>query len=609
MGAINNTFIQNKISFSKIEEILNMFTTQSVNKSQNIKILQEIGLLKEYSYIKSKKFSEDIIYFSKKNKSVNKYIDKSKLKSNFVEWTEILFDINDQDQDPYYIQLFNQKLEYLKNYPLNKSFFQNNLKKHLKNHTFNKLISYGIPNNLRDFVWDVIITEKYTNNKPYNFEEEKKEYTLLLKNNIKNPQIEKDLNRTFSKESEQTNNNIQILRNLLQFMSKYNNGYCQGMNFIVGFLLKQTKFDEIKTYYILKSILPDIKGLFEVDFPLLKKNISIFDNNFQELYPKLYKHLKKNDVYNELWVGKWLQALFTLSLPFEETCNIWDNLIIKGFNYIIYICLSIINSVQEDLLKLDDSSDILAYLKEILNPKEIISKNCSQLEKVNNYIIPLNEILYKASKIEKKIKENNDINTHNERNNSCNHLNKSNLILKNAKKTKNEKIHDNDSDFSKESDNSIKHSFSSKSTCSSNSCHLNLLRSPNLTNTQNNINNIDNLKLSLYNAKFGLNHNNETFKSLRKKSTFYSSKNAKTCKLFDNIDLVNNRQSFNYNSNNNNNINNMRYSYNNNINNNYLMRTNQYNYYNNNNHIDNININYNIIDNNQPYYNYLIYYS
>ena len=54
-------------------------------------------------------------------------------------------------------------------------------------------------------------------------------------------------------------------------MSKYNNGYCQGMNFIVGFLLKQTKFDEIKTYYILKSILPDIKGLFEVDFPLLKK--------------------------------------------------------------------------------------------------------------------------------------------------------------------------------------------------------------------------------------------------------------------------------------------------------------------------------------------------
>jgi hypothetical protein len=533
MGATNEAFKNHKISFSKIEEIINMFLSESKNKSQNLNLLKEIGLLKEYSYIKSGKMYEEIINYSRNNKTVRSFKDTFTLKEIFVEWTKIFFDINEKDSSDK--QQFEQKLEKLKNKDLSLAFFQNNIKKNIKDSLFNKLIMYGIPYNIRDFIWDVVLAEKNFN-KYYNFEDEKKEYISNLNNINNNPQIEKDLNRTFMKESEQTKDHLQKLRSLLNVINRKNNGYCQGMNFIVGFLLKLTKFDEIKTYYIIKNILPDIKGLFEDGFPLLNKNINTFDKYFKQLYPTLYNHFRKNDVYDEIWVGKWIQTLFTLSLPFEEVCSIWDILIIKGFHYIIYISLSIISFVEEDLLKLDDSSDILAYLQAILNPKDITLISHVQIEQIYSHIIPLNKILYKASEIEKKIKEiyiikNNQI----ERDkSSC--MKKVNLVIKNDEKPNKHKMHDYDSVCSKGSDHSVKNSFSSKSTCSSNSCNLNSISTLNIFNS---LNNNDNLKNNLYSIKFGLYHNNEHYNSIQNKIKFNSTKDTNNYKLVDNLVLLN----------------------------------------------------------------------
>ena len=241
------------------------------------------------------------------------------------------------------------------------------------------------------------------------YDEEKKEYYSAIKNSKNNKQIEKDIKRTFTKE--QGSLNLNILNNVLKSISgnKYIDGYCQVINFIVGFLLKVTKFDEIKTYYILKSILIDIKGLFEDDFPLLKKYTIAFNIFFEEVYPKLYKHFENNEIYNELWVSKWLQALFTITLPFEEVCIIWDNLIINGFRFSIAICLSVIDFIEKDLLQLQGSSDILTYFQNLLKPKDIIPIEKNKLYSINDHIIPLNEIIYKAYKIKQQIKEKNNI--------------------------------------------------------------------------------------------------------------------------------------------------------------------------------------------------------
>ena len=492
MGAINEAFSQNNISFSKIEDMLKLFFNHNKNKSKNIVTLHEIGYLKEYSYIKSNKISNETINFSRNYKSLKKVESISKLKDNFKEWTKILFDINIDDLESE--QKLSQKIEYINQKPLNKSFFQKNIKKYLFNNvSFNKLINYGIPNNLREFIWDIVISEKYSNHKIFNYEEEQIKYNSILKNAKNNAQIEKDLNRTFINISEQTPKHLQTLRNVLNCINIYNNGYCQGMNFIVGFLLKITNFDEIQAFYIFKNIFKEIKLYFEDDFPLLKKNIAEFDSYFQNLYPKLYKHFNKYEIFNEIWIGKWFQTLFTLSLPFNELCIIWDNLIIRGFNFIIYISLAIIDYIEEDLLELKDSSDIISYLQNVLNPEQNAFIYKAQYEEFKNFFIPLNKIISKACKLEKKIKENIFNNTVYKKNIDYNNLTKVNLKLKTEKKD-----HHNDLDSvgTKESDNSI--ITKSSSSYSSNFGHINKIKSLNLANTHN----LNNIKVNLFKEKF-----------------------------------------------------------------------------------------------------------
>ena len=588
MGAINNAFLQNKISLSKIKEILENPISQSKYKSQNMQILQETGLFEEYSNILSDKYSKEIIYYSKENKIIKNYIKSSKIESNFAKWIKYLFDINEDDLNSE--QILNKKKENLRNNPLNKMFLKNNLKKYiLKDNSFNKLVNYGIPNNIRALVWDTVISEKYANHKFFNFEEEQKEYNLLLKNTLKNTQIEKDINRTFMKESEKTEKNLEKLRNILNCLNKYHNyGYFQGMNFIVGFLLKLTKFDEIKAFYILKNIFPNIKGYFEDGFPLLKENLNLFDKYFKELYPKLYKHFKKNEVFNELWVGKWFQTLFTLSLPFEELCYIWDILLIKGFDYIIYISLAIVETLEKNLLELNDSSDIYSYLQNVLNPKNTIGIYKNLFENIDDYIIPLNNILSKASVIEKKIKEDygnissNKVKSEKQLYNYS--FNSNNL----KKEFNNSSI--NESFETKERDGSIKkiNSLTSKSLTSLNKYRSNILSGSNLSNAHGSF---YNLKNNLSNIKVEQNNNNT---KTNKKSTFYSSRNVL---IDDNSRISNKRKTLKENENS---FNKLRNFYNiNNIN----IPSQQVQNFNN-------NINYNNMAyvSHQQYTNYLIFY-
>ena len=585
MGAINEVFSQNKISFSKIEEILKILLNQNKHKSQNITTLHEIGFLDEYSYIKSKKSSNEVINFSKKNKSIKKFENEIKLKENFIKWATFFFDINVDDLESE--EICNQKIENFTKIPLSKSFFQKNIKKYMyKNNSFNNLIKYGIPKNFREFIWDIIISQKYTNNKYFNYEEEQKIYNYILKNVKNNSQIEKDLNRTFNNEIEKTPKNIEKLRNILNCINKYNNGYCQGMNYIARFLLEISNFDEIQTFYVFKNILNDINGYFEDDFPLLKKNLGYFDKLLQKLNPKLYKHFKKNDVFKEVLVGKWFQTLFILSFPFEELCAIWDNLLFKGFDFIIYISLAILDIFENKLLELNDSSDILSYLQNILNPKEISYTNKKQLEEIEeekHHFIPLNKIISKANKIEKQMeKDNNNLFT--KRAISEKNSYKSNILCKN---NSNDIHNDYDSECTKESE---RKSYSSKSSSySSIIITNNKITNSNIMNTQNNNNNLKN-NLSL--QRHGRNNSN----IIPNSKTFYFSEKSRTYPLINNNNIKMNTNNFEINNFNINNVADF------NGLNNFNVDTNPCIYY-------NYNINSNLIYNRPQYTNFLIYYA
>ena len=415
MGVTDDIFSKNKLSLKNFDEILNDLIKNESNK----KILKEIGLINEYLSVISNNEPNLVVYYSKNHKIIQNLKFLTKMRENFLEWAKYIFDITKDDLDS--IQKFNGKLDLLKRTNLTKEYFQNNTKKYIFGaKTFNKLINYGFPPNLRIFIWDIIIAEKYNNHQPFNNDKELTEYRLLLSKVKPNPQIEKDIHRTFIKEGEQTPNNIQILKNILNCVHNYNpSGYCQGMNFIIGFLLKITNFNEIMTFYFFKHILNDIKGYFEVGLPLLHKNVNIFENYFSDCYKKIYKHFKKHEIINEFYISKWLQTLFTLSLPFEELAIIWDILLIRGFDFIIFICLALFDFIESDIIKLKESADIINYLEKFLKSEgeNLIPINIKFFEQIDDYIIPLNEILEKAQELEKKYRNkeysNNKINNNN----------------------------------------------------------------------------------------------------------------------------------------------------------------------------------------------------
>ena len=402
MGIINDLFSKDKLSLKKFDEIFLDLIKNPLNKN----ILKEIGILNEFFQVITDKEPDLLIYYSKNHKIVKNIKYLVIMRQNFLEWGRYLFDINNTDLNS--MDNFEKKIKEIKLKNLTKEYFINNIKRNiLSNKKFKKLIYYGIPPNLRMFIWDIIISEKYNNHKMYSYENELQEYKkLLLLNNKKQiAQIEKDINRTFIKDEERNSNNIKILKNVLICIDNYNkSGYCQGMNFIVGFLLKITNYNEVRAFYIFKHILNDIKGYFEEGLPLLNKNIIIFQNYFQEIYQKIYKHFKKYEIINEFYITKWLQTLLTLSLPFEELIIIWDILLLHGFDFIIFICLSFFDFIEDDILKLKESSDIINLLEKMLNPEgeTLYPMNIKFFEQIDEYIIPLNEILEKAFELEKK---------------------------------------------------------------------------------------------------------------------------------------------------------------------------------------------------------------
>ena len=331
------------------------------------------------------------------------------------------------------------------------------------------------------------------------------------------------------------------------------------MNYIIGYLLKVTNFDEVKTFYIFKSILKDIKGYFEVGFPLLKNNNNIFNNYFKELYPKLFKHFQKHDIVNEFWVGKWLQTLFTLSLPYEELNIIWDVLLIKGFDFIIYICLAIVDFIEKDALELKESFDITSFLGKVLDYQgtTLYQVNKNYFENIDDYIIPLNEVLQKAYEIEKKINTNNNNKLYYNRKSDGHLLNLKFNTLKNENPIKLNNINTND-ELSKKSTNL---SIQTSNNINNNN-NVNVLNSPINKLGNNNINNNNKVNLQ------------------GKKTLFYSTKDLGVYNF--NNDLTELKKRASLQQTNNINIQQQRYLYlNNNINNNIsnIRNSNYYLYY------------------------------
>lgn len=341
----------------KIIEYLETYLSKQLKINKTSILLQRV--FQEYSNIKEnlKNYEKNYgnLKISKNFKNLTNFTDMNSQKKIFFLWAKQIFN-----------EKTNEDIETLLNKKL--SFLETTNKKLIKD-----LISNGPPSCIRVQTWLTIAKlntiEEVNSNRQI--------YTSLLNEEIEpktDMQIKKDLNRTFFFIEQDTEENKSKLYKVLKAYSVQDKeiSYCQGMNFLAKFLLEVTNFNDEVSFHLFSYILSQIRGFFYEDFPLLGTYMFIFQKLFKKLYPKLKAHFDLLEIPQELWVSKWTQTLFTMNLPYEVNCRIWDNIFVYGTQFIIPFILGLLSFHEKTLLSFQDSSDVILFFKEILNPQTLI---------------------------------------------------------------------------------------------------------------------------------------------------------------------------------------------------------------------------------------------
>lgn len=210
------------------------------------------------------------------------------------------------------------------------------------------------------------------------------------------PIIQRDLDRTFpmhplfgdAKYSEKSQT---ALRNILAAFATYNPriGYCQGMNFIAGFLLIISGFREEESFWAFLSIMTSkidedlikvegVGGFYSEGFPLLKVMDGLFGELLRRTLPRVKEHFAAVELSEELWLNKWLSMLFLHHLPMSHCIRVWDYFLAKGTSGILKICVSVLKHLSKKLLGSDfaESFEILKSLKDgrdLPSPEKLVS--------------------------------------------------------------------------------------------------------------------------------------------------------------------------------------------------------------------------------------------
>ena len=176
--------------------------------------------------------------------------------------------------------------------------------------------------------------------------------------------INKDIHRTFYNEKFVKGNGKLMLKNILTALAfiRPEIGYCQGMNFIGGALINLTDSEE-KSFWIFLCFIDNI----QLNLLYLKNMPDFLIRVFQlkkcmELYfPKLYNHLRRNQINIDLFFSKWFLTIFSNYFPFDVLYQIWDLFIIDKWKSLFKFSMIIIFYMEEDLMKMDLNKFIIYF--------------------------------------------------------------------------------------------------------------------------------------------------------------------------------------------------------------------------------------------------------
>ena len=113
--------------------------------------------------------------------------------------------------------------------------------------------------------------------------------------------------------------------------------YCQGMNFIAGFLYLFLG-DEALAFAVMRQIIQvfELSTLFNTELPMLKLNFYRLDRLISILLPDLHGHLKEESVNSSYFSSSYFITLFTQTMQHQPSSeNMWK--LLRIWDYFIIV--------------------------------------------------------------------------------------------------------------------------------------------------------------------------------------------------------------------------------------------------------------------------------
>ena len=113
--------------------------------------------------------------------------------------------------------------------------------------------------------------------------------------------------------------------------------YCQGMNFIAGFLYLSLDKEEALAWAVMREIIErySISNLFNIDLPMLKLMFYQLDRLISIHLPDLHNHFKDETINSSYFSSPFFITIFTSIMQTQSTFlhswklqRIWDHFII-----------------------------------------------------------------------------------------------------------------------------------------------------------------------------------------------------------------------------------------------------------------------------------------
>ncbi|XP_069480188.1 uncharacterized protein [Ambystoma mexicanum] len=227
----------------------------------------------------------------------------------------------------------------------------------------------GIPLQVRGQVWSLLLdieTLKAENEGKY---ERMKDQAKTFSDEIR--QIDLDVNRTFRNHimfRDRYGVKQQALFDVLSAYSVYNTevSYCQGMSQIAAILLMY--LNEEDAFWALAQLLTNqrhaMHGFFIPGFPKLQRFQAHHELILGKLFPKLKKHMDKEQMSTGIYTTKWFMQCFLDRTPFTLTLRLWDIYILEGERVLTGMAYTIIRLHKKHLVKMS-----LEQLREFLQEK------------------------------------------------------------------------------------------------------------------------------------------------------------------------------------------------------------------------------------------------